>query len=133
MAQGTIRAEVIGDKELVAQFRAMKGRGTKLLRTAIQAGALIFQNQWKENIVRYPVVKTGTYLRSVQMEVTAEREGFVEVSVGSDITDPPYPEFLEYGTRRMSARPTARPAFDSTQADVQAEIVDTMRELFRGY
>lgn len=32
--------------------------------------------------------------------------------VGTDITDPPYPYFLEYGTSRMPAYPAARPAFD---------------------
>lgn len=32
--------------------------------------------------------------------------------IGTDLTDPPYPYFLEYGTTRMPAYPAARPAFD---------------------
>lgn len=32
--------------------------------------------------------------------------------VGTDLTDPPYPFFLEYGTSRMPAYPAARPAWD---------------------
>ena len=37
--------------------------------------------------------------------------GSVEVVVSTDLTDPPYPLFLEYGTSRMQAYPIARPAF----------------------
>ena len=32
--------------------------------------------------------------------------------VGTDLVDPPYPYFLEYGTSRMPAYPAARPAWD---------------------
>lgn len=32
--------------------------------------------------------------------------------IGTDLVDPPYPYFLEYGTSRMPAYPAARPAFD---------------------
>jgi len=39
----------------------------------------------------------------------------VEVIVGTDLTDPPYPYFLEFGTSRMPAYPSARPAFEETK------------------
>lgn len=47
--------------------------------------------------------------------------GKVEVIVATDLNDPPYPYFLEYGTSRMPAYPTARPAYvESSDAALAA-------------
>jgi hypothetical protein len=37
--------------------------------------------------------------------------------IGTDLTEPPYPYYLEYGTSRMPAYATARPAFDERYAE----------------
>lgn len=55
----------------------------------------------------------------------------VEVIVGTDLTDPPYPVFLEYGTSRMGARPSARPAFEQTKTTAIATMAAVARENFR--
>ena len=49
--------------------------------------------------------------------------------VGTNLTDPPYPFFLEYGTSRMPAYPTARPAFDETKEQVNKTVQDVIVQL----
>ena len=56
--------------------------------------------------------------------------GAMTAVVGTDLTEPPYPYFLEYGTSRMPAYPAARPAFDEqadtairTTADVLGQLI----------
>lgn len=49
--------------------------------------------------------------------------------VGTNLTDPPYPYFLEYGTSRMPARPAARQAVDERKdaaARVASDIIGQM-------
>lgn len=67
------------------------------------ATAYDIEREWK----RLVPVKTGTYRRSIHT-VEQARPG-VSV-VGTNLTKPPYPLFLENGTRRMRARPSATPA-----------------------
>lgn len=49
--------------------------------------------------------------------------------VGTNLTDPPYPFFLEYGTSRMPAYATARPAFDETKAQAHKTAQDVIGQL----
>lgn len=45
-----------------------------------------------------------------------------EVEVGSRITDPAYPKFLEYGTDKMDARPWLEPAFDKHVGRIKTKL-----------
>lgn len=81
-------------------------------RAAMTAGALVVASEWRNAIYRYPLVETGTYGRSVGFEIV-QRDGTNIIAViGTDIVDPPYPFFLEYGTSRMTAKVHVRPAMD---------------------
>lgn len=51
-----------------------------------------------------PAVDTGDLLRSIIVDAR-----HTEVEVGSIITNPPYPKWLEDGTARMAARPWLDP------------------------
>lgn len=122
--------KLVGREDVSRRIRRMHDSvGTRSLVTAGEAAAQPLVNAWKENIVAYPVILTGTYLRSVHHEVGEVNDERVEILVGTDIVDPPYPWFLEMGTRYMSARPTARPAFDESQDEMAAEFVASIRSL----
>lgn len=82
-------------------------------RQALHAGALEMEQEWKQ---RAPV-RTGTYRRSIHTQ--SKRSGrTAEATVGTNLVNPPYPIFLEYGTSMMAARPSARPAFDASLSRV---------------
>jgi HK97 gp10 family phage protein len=84
-----------GDKALLARLAGLSPERTlDALEGGLLAGANLFANAWKEAAP----YRTGTYRRSIHVE-TAERAGEnVQVKVGTDQTDPPYPFYLEYGT-----------------------------------
>jgi HK97 gp10 family phage protein len=122
---------IVGVKELISKLRQVEDESDEQMVTALQAGALVLQNNWKRNIVSMGAVDTGTYLRSVHTEVTSRRPA--EVTIGTDITDPPYPEYVEFGTSRMAPRPAARQAIDTSEAEVSAEVIDSLKEVFGKY
>lgn len=98
------------------------------LRAALRAGTLLAQNRWKE----LAPVRTGTYRRSIHTEVETSGGTRVEIAVGTNLTRPPYPVFLEFGTRFMAPRPSARPAFDQTLRAVLRTTQETFERLVRG-
>jgi len=49
--------------------------------------------------------------------------------VGTDLMEPPYPYFLEYGTSRMPAYATARPAFDERRGEAVKVAGDVIGRL----
>lgn len=79
---------------------------------------------WK---ARAPV-KTGTYRRSIHTD--EEPEPGVSV-VGTSLTNPPYPVYLEYGTRYMAARPSATPAAEKGRRDFAANVRKELEGLGR--
>lgn len=101
------------------------------LRIAAKAATVPLITEWKTQ-VRQKAYKTGTYMRSIHAE-EAKTEGAdrVVIEVGTDITDPPYPLFLEYGTKRMEPRPTARPAFEASKDAMAKEAEEVFRILIR--
>ncbi|MBN1629636.1 MAG: HK97 gp10 family phage protein [Thermoleophilia bacterium] len=135
-----IAAKLVGGAGLAAKFRKLEGAAqTKVLETALVAGALLVQNEWK---IRAPY-RTGTYRRSIHIgghtglasdfkgdDLGPQQAGpqQARVIIGTNITDPPYPIFLERGTSRMTARPSAGPAFDAKKAAALQEVGDAMRE-----
>ncbi len=54
----------------------------------------------------------------------------VVADIGTSLVDPPYPYFLEYGTVKMSARPSARPAFFVAQHEAEQAGTAALRALF---
>jgi len=110
------------------------------LNTAMVSGALLIALNWKYRMQwKQP---TGTYKRSVHVaghadktpdfkgrEIPAPRDP-LEVVIGTNITDPPYPVFLEYGVPgRMPPYPVAKPAMDETREDALREIATAFEGL----
>jgi HK97 gp10 family phage protein len=49
-----------------------------------------------------------------------------EIEVGSGISDPPYPEFLEEGTRAMKARPFMKPVVDDLKKELPDKVMSAI-------
>lgn len=102
-------------------------------RAGLLAAGIYTQTQWKNAIARFPVhgkiphtglVDTGTYLRSIQVESFPDH-----VEVGTDIVDPPYPFYLEFGTSRMPAYAHVRPMLDREEAKILAEAEEVEADI----
>lgn len=65
-----------------------------------------------------PAVDFGTLRQSITHSVDQEESGAVG-RVGSVITDPPYGQFLEYGTSKMASRPWLRPAIEKCKPKIK--------------
>lgn len=72
-----------------------------------------------------PASDTGNLRQSITAEI---RDGGLSARVGPALGDDPnYAVFLEYGTRKMAARPFLRP----TAARVKEQLGETMRKAFK--
>ena len=67
------------------------------------------------------LVDTGRYLNSIAFDIN-RRRGRIVGRVGSTIGSPPYPEYLEFGTSRMEAKPVIRPTFVRSRPAIQRII-----------
>jgi HK97 gp10 family phage protein len=121
------RVQVFGAREMSMKLRRIQNQLPDMMENALLTGTMALETQWKLNIQQYPLIRTGTYLRSVHREVMPRNGSIVSVMVGTNLTDPPYPDFLEFGTRRMSAKPTARPALDATEGTVRRDTEAAFR------
>lgn len=70
-------------------------------------------------------VKTGNLRRSIHIETTQKTPVRVVASVGPHVD---YAIFLEYGTRRMHARPFLRPAFEETKDEAYQAMVEAAKQ-----
>ena len=124
---------LVGRPRVSRQLQELRSElGGSAMATALEAAALPLENRWKENIRNYPLVRTGTYLRSVHHNAPEMSGDGGTVEVGTDIVDPPYPAFLEFGTSKMSAKPTARPALDESGEEMRSEFEAVLKQQLRG-
>jgi HK97 gp10 family phage protein len=71
-----------------------------------------------------PHKQTGELQRSIQREVSASEQ---KARVGTNLNDPPYPRWLEFGTRKMAARPWLRRSLDEMRGQIKAIFVRKFR------
>lgn len=76
----------------------------------------------------YPRVDSGGLVRSIGIDAR-----FDEVEVGSRITDPPYPGFLEKGTDKMEARPWLERSSDKEKPDIKRNLMEVLRQSARDF
>jgi HK97 gp10 family phage protein len=133
---GKLVVEITGLEELQHGLRALdRELAGQVIDAALTAGALPIQNAWKQDVAQGPnrAIDTGTYLRSINHELVDDEEGYRSVVIGTNIVDPPYPYFVEYGTRYMAARPAMRTAFDQHKDEAVAEVTGVINELLANY
>lgn len=73
----------------------------------------------------FPAIDTGNLVNSLFVD-----SRLAEVEVGSLLLEPPYPEWLEDGTDKMSPRPFAKPTVDTFRPDMEKRIVSALRRFF---
>lgn len=69
-----------------------------------------------------PAIDSGDLLKSIQIDVRN-----MEVEIGSDITKPPYPMYLEFGTKRMTKRPWLNPAVDRGLPGITKNLINRIK------
>lgn len=72
----------------------------------------------------FPAVDSGDLVKSIIMDAR-----FDEVEVGSIITYPAYPKFLEFGTSRMKKRPWVKPVYDTQKPKIEKAVNRLMDEI----
>lgn len=76
----------------------------------------------------YPRVDTGALVNSIGIDARP-----YEIEVGSRITDPPYPMFLEKGTDKMEARPWLGRSLDKNKPEIKRDLMEALRQSARDF
>jgi hypothetical protein len=105
----------------------------RFARAAVSAGAQPLVTDWKQRVLE-TAFKTGTYMRSIHgpsIEEVVKEDNTYKGEVGTDITDPPYPLYIEYGTPRIAARSPMTKAVEATRETVIKTISETVTTLIK--
>jgi HK97 gp10 family phage protein len=78
-----------------------------------------------------PAPDTGNLRNSIRYEVRSENKEVYGI-VGTTQKDPPYGEYLEYGTKKMKPRPWLRPAMKNNEEWIRKNISNTVIKALRG-
>lgn len=109
-----------------AFLRELTGSSEKALNAACEEltkTAYDIEKTAKQNIKTNKTVDTGRLLGSVKTK-TKKSNGSVEAEVGTNVE---YANYIEYGTRKMGAKPFLNPAFDSETAGLDQRIRQAIR------
>ena len=68
-----------------------------------------------------PAVDTGALRRSISEKVESDAYS-VSAEIGSTLSNPPYPVYLEYGTTRMAPRPWLAPAVKARESELNEKL-----------
>lgn len=87
--------------------------------SAIRDGALLVERDAKLNCP----VDTGNLRASIQTEMNETADEYI-AEVGTNVE---YAGYVEYGTKKMDARPFLIPAFESNKESISQEIMNALR------
>ena len=111
---------------LVTGGQNIRNRIIRSMRDSPKTGKLYFIKGKKHRASapgNYPRPMNSDLLRSIQMDERSD-----EVEVGSMITKPNYPMFLEKGTARMAARPWLERSFKAYEPDIKRNLMRALRD-----
>ncbi len=141
-----IDIKFLGEKELGIKLNLLKKLSNVQIKAGLRSGGKIISNAAKENIKKHGLIKSGTMKRSVHVETPSRKGGGIFVQIGTNIVNPPYPAYHEFGSgpylipnafgRGITvqhpgypARPWLRPALDDNQSKAVKEISDSLKIL----
>jgi HK97 gp10 family phage protein len=78
-----------------------------------------------------PAPDTGNLRNSIRYEITAGTTESYAI-IGTTQKDPPYGEYLEYGTKKMKPRPWLRPAMKNNEELIRKTIANAVIRALRG-
>ncbi len=110
--------KIVGKKD---HFKRLDKHYKRLMDAAeggVKSGAELMKNYAKD-IAPY---LTGTFRRSIERDKVVVKGYKIMTSIGSNITDPPYPIWLEYGTSKMAAKPTFRRTLNEQEKAFLEEV-----------
>jgi len=115
-----IRLEYVNVKQFEAQLQQLSmAVASDTIERALTMGGLKIQNEWQ----REAPYKTGTYRKSIHVEYEKLTDYSGAALIGTNLTEPPYPIYLEFGTIHMVANPSGRRAWDQSIDAAGAEII----------
>lgn len=136
-----VTMQIIGQRDVNLKLNLIKGLTKKAVKIGLMEGGRVVQNAAKENIKKNKTIKTGTMLRSIDIRKVNNE---LAVLIGSDISDPPYPTYIEFGTAPhviknawgrgitvnhpgTQPKPFLRPALDENINEIEKEIAQVIR------
>jgi HK97 gp10 family phage protein len=85
------------------------------IKKRLAATGIVVQNNIKAEIREQELIDSGRMIGSITHEV-----GEAEVRIGTNINDPPYPRFLNNGTRYISPKHFMENGFVRSKAELTA-------------
>jgi len=118
-----IRVDFVNMKEFEAQLQQLsKAVGSNIIEAALTLGGLKIQDEWQKEAPW----KTHTFQRSIHVEYQKLSDYSGAVLIGTNLTEPPYPRYLEFGTIHMAANPSGRRAWDQSIDRAKKEVIDVL-------
>lgn len=133
------KAELVSGNKMQAVLNAclmIEGTSKRLMRATFTAytykgvnGNTIVNKRPRSVPGSAPAPDTGTLMRSITHDVKVFSTFKTVIGrVGSVITNPPYPAYLENGTSRMAARPWLRPSLDQNAVKIGSQFRKVFQE-----
>lgn len=119
-------ATSLGNFKLIDNSKQILNMSEKAKEKALTAIGLKAVGDWQKEIRNQGLVDTARFVNSPRKEVDVSKS---HVIVGTDISDPPYPVFLELGTSRMSAKPTLRPSIENNLGSYKGLVEDAYKNV----
>ena len=118
-----IRAKVLGQRSLAKRLKALERAQRTKLKDATAVSLAEVREAARQNIRAQTRAATssGALARSVKVRTDPDGLG------GSVGTDLPHGRFLEFGTRRMPARPWLQPAFESLKPRIRRRFQEAVK------
>ncbi|MET3507036.1 HK97-gp10 family putative phage morphogenesis protein [Halalkalibacter oceani] len=113
-----MKLEFQGLDQLASQLEKMGSEGNKIRDEAVKDGGEVLS----ETVENQAPVRTGTLKGSIAVSDPANGE--VEVGPSDKGF---YGRFLEFGTRKMRARPFMGPAFEQSKSKIEQKMAETVR------
>lgn len=122
-----IRAKTRGLGSLRGRLQSYKGAQRKAVKEVMSDSLGEVRREARRNLRRNTNQgrSTGALADSVAVRLAADGLG------GSVGTDLPHGRYLEFGTRRMAARPWLQPAFESLKPQLRRRLADALRSAGR--